>query len=78
MIQQINTIQDIVTFMKQIAGEITDFHPMEDFSRYVDPTTNLPRYTKEEAAIRNGLIDSCINVCVAQDADFFSPSLDFF
>ena len=78
MIQQIDTIQDVVTFITQIAGEIKDFHPMDDFRTYINPATNQRRYTEEEAVVRNELLDCCFDVCATQNADFFTFLLELF
>jgi len=78
MIQNIDTIDDVVTFIKQIAGEIKDFHPLEDFGRYIDPVTNRPRYSEDEATMRNELLNCCFDVCATEDADFFTFLLALF
>jgi hypothetical protein len=78
MIQEINNIQDVETFIKQIASEIKDFHPMLDFSQYIDPETNQPRYTKEESAVRQELLDCCFDICATQTDDFFTSLLQLF
>jgi len=78
MIQEIETIDDVMTFISQVAGEITDFHPMEDFRWYVNPETQQARYTDEEAGTRNTLLERCIDVLTAQNADFCTFLLDVF
>ena len=78
MIQQINTVQDTVTFINQLAAEVDNYHPLEDFSRYQYTETNRPRYTVEEAALRNNLVGRCFEVCADQDADFFYLSQTLF
>lgn len=76
---QINTIQDIVYFIEQIAQEIEDFHPMTDFKDYVYPDSYFRRYTDEEAEIRNKLLDRCFDVSAMQGVeDFFTLLLDLF
>jgi len=78
MIQQIETVEDVMTFMEQIAREIKDFHPMDDFTDYVDPATWQPRYTQEEAALRNKLLSRCLDILATVNADFYTFMLDVY
>lgn len=78
MIQQIETVEDVMTFIEQIAGEIKDFHPMDDFTDYVDPITWQPRYTKEEATLRNKLLNRCLDILAPVNADFYTFMLDVY
>jgi hypothetical protein len=63
MIQEIKTMEDVKTFLQQIAAEIDNFSPAEDFSSYVYPGSSVGRYTEEESGIRNANLNSCIAVC---------------
>jgi hypothetical protein len=78
MLYDITTLKDVETFIGQIADEINDFHPLEDFTNYVYPESYLRRYTDEEAAIRNKQLDKCFNVCSKFTPDFFTYLLNLF
>lgn len=78
MIQQIETVEDVIAFISQIAGEIKDFHPMEDFRWYVEPTTQQARYTDEEAELRNQQIEKSKDVLAPFNADFYTFLLDVY
>jgi len=68
MIQQINSIQDVVTFVTTIATEIEDANPFKEFS-------SLNIYTAEEAAIRDKLMERCFEICATQTLNFKSLML---
>jgi len=78
MIEQIKNMADVETFMNLIAGEINDFHPMYDFRLYVDPETNLPRYTEEESVVREKLMDKCLDEVAKHTPDMYSYLLESF
>lgn len=63
MIHQIKTMDNVKTFLEQIASEIDDFSPYADFASYVYRNTHQMRYTDEEAAIRNTNLEMCFTVC---------------
>ena len=70
MVQEIKTMQDVTAFLESIAKEIGDYNPFADFSGFVDPATNQPVYTDEEAALRKRLLDDCFAVCGQQGGNF--------
>jgi len=78
MIEEIKNMVDVQTFMNLIAGEIKDFHPMYDFRLYVDPETNLPRYTEEEAVVRETLMDKCLDEVAKHTPDMYTYLLEMF
>jgi len=78
MLHNITTMKDVQTFIDQIAQEIDDFHPLQDFNSYVYPDSYMRRYTEEEAEIRNKYLDSCFDVCAKQEADFFTFLIEVF
>lgn len=63
MIQTIKTISDVKTFFQQLLAEELNFHPDEDFSNYINGETKEATYTKEEADLRNKLMDQAFDVC---------------
>ncbi len=77
-IMDITTLQDVETFLEQIANEIDGFHPMRNFSSYqrVDSTTWL--YTEQEAEIRNKLLDKCFDVCTTVTPDCYTYLINLF
>ncbi len=78
MLHEIVTLKDVETFIEQIAGEIDNFHPMEDFTNYVYPDTYNRRYTDEEAEIRNKSLDKCFNVCARYTENFYTYLINLF
>jgi len=65
MIQEINTVQDVITFIALLAEEVNDSNPFEELRRH-------HIYTPEEAALRAALMDKCFEVCAAQSMNFKS------
>lgn len=76
MLHEITTLKDVETFIEQIAEEIDDFHPLNDFANYVYPMTHMRRYTDDEAEERNKRLDRCFDVCAAHNPDFFTCLLE--
>ena len=71
-IMDIMDLQDVETFLEQIAHEIDNFHPKEDFRNYVYPHSYTRRYSEEEAEIRNKLRDRCYDVCARYSPDTYT------
>ena len=63
MITKIETADDVKAFAKQLIAEGVSFHPDDDFNDYVNFEENTPTYTKEEADVRNDLMNKCFEVC---------------
>jgi hypothetical protein len=59
MTQDINNIHDVIAFIELIAEEIQDSNPFEEFR-------NPQRYTPEEVALREDLMEQCFEVCAQQ------------
>ena len=78
MLYEITTMNDVKTFIEQIAGEIENFHPLTDFTDYVYPDSYMRRYSDPDADIRNSLLDKCFNVCAKHTPDYFTFLLDLF
>jgi hypothetical protein len=78
MVQEVNTIQDVVTFLEDVAREIGDYNPFADFSTYINPATSQRMYTDAEAALRKYLLDRCFEVCGQQNCNFIYLSLVVF
>lgn len=72
MEHEIKTMQDVKRFLEQIATEIDDFHPLEDFGNYTFPNTHFRRYTDTEIEQRNRCLDQCIAVCIIYTEDCFT------
>jgi hypothetical protein len=77
-IMDIMDLQDVETFLEQIALEIGNFHPMQDFNSYVYPDSYMGRYTEEEAEITNKLLDRCFDVCARVTPDFYTYLLQLY
>ena len=78
MIQEIKTIADVQTFFKELLAEDLNFHPDDDFSNYINGETRLPTYTKEEAELRNYLLDQAFEVCDNEWTDIYELCVDIF
>ncbi len=78
MIQEIKTLKDVEKFIEQIAGEINDFHPLDDFHDYVYPDSHMRRYSDEEASNRNILLEWCFDICTQHTDDLFTYLLNLF
>jgi hypothetical protein len=78
MIEQINTAQDVVTFIEEIANEIADFNPFEQFRSYKNPENKEHRYTEEEATLRDQLMERCFEVCKGQSQNFICLAIVVF
>jgi len=76
MIDEIKTVEDVKIFAKQIISEGVSFHPDDDFNDYVNFKTNEPCYTKEQAEVRNGLMDKCFEVSEKEGTDIYSVMLE--
>lgn len=63
MVQSIKTLDDVRTFFQQLLEESLNFHPDEDFERYINVETKENTFTKEEAELRNRLMDEAFVVC---------------
>lgn len=76
MINDIKTVEDVKLFAKQIIGEGVSFHPDDDFNDYVNFKTNEPCYTREEAEVRNDLMNKCFEVCEKEGVDIYEIMLE--
>jgi hypothetical protein len=75
MIKAINTISDVEQFAKHLVQfEKLSFHPDDDFRDYVT-NANQPFYTKQEAELRNKLMNECFDVCEKEKVDFYGVVL---
>lgn len=63
MIQTITTIEDVKTFFLQLLEEGVNFHPDEDFANYINGETKKDTYTRQEADLRNRMMDESFAVC---------------
>jgi hypothetical protein len=71
MITKIETTEDVKSFAKQLIAEGVSFHPDDDFEDYVNYKDGAPTYSKQEAAIRNELMNSCFVVCEKEGVDIY-------
>ena len=76
MIAQITTTKDVESFAKLLVEEGVSFHPDDDFNDYVFFKENKPCYTKQEAEIRNNLMQQCFEVCEKEGSDIYSLMLE--
>ncbi len=78
MLHEINNLNDVKTFIEQIANEINDFCPLKEFTNYVYPDSYFRRYTDEEAAIREKRLERCKEVCEWSMGDFFEYMIGYY
>ena len=71
MITKIEIVDDVKSFAKQLISEGISFHPDDDFNDYVIFKDYKPRYTKEEADLRNELMNQCFAVCKKNKLDIY-------
>lgn len=76
MITKIETTEDVKGFAKQLIAEGVSFHPDDDFNDYVNFKENTPTYTKEEADLRNDLMNKCFEVCEKEGIDIYAVMLE--
>lgn len=76
MITQIQTIGDVKVFAKQLIAEGVSFHPDDDFNDYINFKENIPCYSKEEADIRNELMNNCFEICEKAGIDIYDLMLE--
>ena len=76
MITKIETNEDVRGFAKQLIAEGISFHPDDDFNDYVNFKENKPTYTKEEADLRNDLMNMCFDVCEKEGVDIYDVMLE--
>ena len=76
MITTIKTADDVKAFAKQLISEGVSFHPDDDFNDYVNFKENTPTYTKEEADLRNNLMNRCFEVCEKEEIDIYDTMLE--
>ena len=78
MIDKIETIDDVVTFSRELINEGANFHPDDDFATYVHIKTGEPSYTREEAALRNELMSQAFVVCEQKAIDIYNLTMEVY
>ncbi len=78
MITQINGIEDVKTFFRQLLVEDLNFHPDTPFEDYINCESRQDTYTPEEAATRNKIMDACFEVCESINIDIYELANDIF
>ncbi|MCD4664165.1 MAG: hypothetical protein K8R68_02770 [Bacteroidales bacterium] len=76
MITKIRSIEDVELFAYQLTKEGVSFHPDDDFIDYINFGTSETYYSKEEAEIRNRLMDQCFQVCERLHTDIYDVMLN--
>jgi hypothetical protein len=76
MIMKIETVDDVKAFAKQLISEGVSFHPDDDFTDYVNFKDNTQIYTKEDADMRNNLMNKCFEVCEKEGIDIYETMLE--
>lgn len=76
MITKIETADGVNAFAKQIIAEGVSFHHDDDFNDFVNFKENSPTYTKEEADVRNVLMNKCFEVCEKAGVGIYDVMLE--
>lgn len=76
MIDKIEKIEDIKLFAKEIIDNGVSFHPDDDFNDYVYFNTGEPIYTKEEADVKNKLMEECFIFCEKEGLEIYEIMLE--
>lgn len=71
MILEIKNLNDVIDFTKDLISEGTNVHPDEDFTNYINIETERPSYTKQEAELKNQLMNQCFEVCDSSNEDIY-------
>ena len=59
-------------------AEDLNFHPDDRFEDYINYETKEPTYTKEEAMLRNRLLEQAFDVCDKDNADIYELCIEIF
>ena len=78
MIKEIKTIEDVMVFFEQLIDEDLNFHPDTPFEDYINCETRKPSYTKDDAELRNLLLDQCFDVCEKDGIDIYNYANDIY
>lgn len=73
---QIKTINNVKEYAATLVSEGTSFHPDNDFNEYITLENGLPAYSKEEATLRNRLMDECFTICGTEGEDIYQIMLE--
>ena len=71
---EIKTIQDVKAFAYHLVkNDKLSFHPDDDFESYISTKNDLvsPFYSKQEAMLRNKLMDDCFIICKKKNIDIY-------
>lgn len=76
MIHELNTVEDVKQFIKDIISEGVNFHPDTPFEDYINNETCKATYTEEQADLRNDLLTEAFTVCNNQSVDIYELSME--
>lgn len=63
MIKEVNILDNVAVFTKEIIAEWVAIHPDDDFADMINVETEKSTYTPAEAELRNSLMSKCFEVC---------------
>lgn len=68
----ITTIADVESFFHHLVDERkVNFHPDDDFAKYISLDDKTPMFTDEEVAVYNRLMEESFDACEAAGADIY-------
>ena len=72
MIKDINTIEDVKLFAKQLVNEDNlSFHPDDDFADYINMEAKEQYYSEEDTIRLNEMMERCFIVCEQAGLDIY-------
>lgn len=72
MLDKIKSVADVEQFAKLLVEEGSNFHPDDDFTKFVNYKTGEPTYTLEQAELRNSLMRQCFEICEKKEQDIYA------
>ena len=75
---QIETMDDVAIFTKELVAEGVNIHPDDDFRDMFNRETEEPTYTDAEADTRNSLMEHCFQVCEQNSIDIYDFMLEIY
>jgi hypothetical protein len=78
MIENINSLEDINSFVRKIINEGVNFHPDDDFNDMINFENKTLLYSKTEANERNKLNEQCFEYCEFNNLDYYTIALEVF
>src|SRR6266404_8289417 len=63
--------EDITIFFLTLGNEQINFHPDKRFAEYVSGESGILRYTEQEVALREEIMNACFDFCAKNGLDIY-------